>query len=281
MEQTVSATTNGLLTLCDTHCHIHDDDYPLPADEVLINAVGAGVSKLLTMGSCLVSDCQAIVYAKGYDGTSGVTVRVGIGLYPHDVPAGGLTDETMVELTGMIRDNPQLVAGIGEIGLDYYYDTVSRELQIDTLERMIQLAVDCDLSMSFHVRSGQYGDAFADFWSIIRNFPDVKGVLHSFTDNMANLEKALNAGLYVGVNGIFTFNKDAELGKVYDHMPLERIVLETDAPYLAPVPYRGKVNQPAYIRQIAECLAKHYNMEVAEIARITTANAVTVYPALA
>lgn len=266
-------------TLCDTHCHIHDDDYPLPADEVLQSATDSAVRRILTMGSDLASSQQAINYIRKYDGQYDTTVRAGVGVYPQNM--ANLTHQTITELQNLIDDNHSLVAAIGEIGLDYYYDTVPRQQQISALEQLIQLAIDNNLPMSFHVRSGEFGDAFADFWPIINNFSGVRGVLHSFTDSLVNLDKVLRAGLYVGVNGILTFNRDSQLAEVYQAMPLERIVLETDAPYLAPKPYRGKVDQPAYIRPIAEYLADQRNITIDEVAQQTTANAVRIYPALA
>ena len=273
---------DGQLVLCDTHCHIHDDDYALPADAVLSESARLGVHKLITMGSNLASDRQALAFASQHDGVNDVMVRVGVGLYPHEVPVGGISDEMQSELLGMVRNHAKLVAGIGEIGLDYYYDTVPRERQIPALETLLQLAVDNNLPVSLHVRSGKYGDAFADFLPILNNFGGrVRGVLHSFTDNLANLDKVLTAGLYVGVNGILTFNRDEALAGAYQAMPLERIVLETDAPYLAPKPYRGKVNQPGYIRPIAEALATLRGLSLEQVAEVTTANAVQVYSALA
>ena len=269
------------LALCDTHCHIHDNDYPLTAEEVLSGASAASVSRLVTMGSDVASSRQAIKYAQQYSRCHDVIVQAGVGLYPHEVPAENLITNTVGELSSLIKDNTELIAGVGEIGLDYYYDTVPRQWQISTLEQLIQLAIDNNLPMSFHVRSGEWGDAFMDFWAIMRNFPTARGVLHSFTDSMVNLERALTAGLYIGVNGIVTFNKDERLNEVYDNIPLERMVLETDAPYLAPRPYRGKVNQPAYIRQIAEQLADRRGLELVELAELTTRNAIAVYPALA
>ena len=265
--------------LCDTHCHVHDDDYPLPADQVLQFAADSAVHRVVTMGSDLASSRRATEYAKRHDGRYGVAVRVGVGVYPQNTTS--LTHQTIVELQNIIDGDRSLVAAIGEIGLDYYYDTVLRQQQIEALEQLIQLAIDNDLPMSFHVRSGEFGDAFTDFWPIVNNFSGVKGVLHSFTDSLANLDKVLQAGLYVGVNGILTFNRDSQLSEVYRAMPLERIVLETDAPYLAPKPYRGKVDQPAYIRPIAEYLAKQRNLSISEVARQTTANAMQVFPALA
>ena len=135
--------------------------------------------------------------------------------------------------------------------------------------------------MSFHVRSGQFGNAFSDFFAIIGNFPKVTGVLHSFTDSLDNMKHVLDAGLYLGVNGITTFNREPELNAVYEAMPLDRVVLETDAPYLAPTPYRGKVNQPCYIRAIAESLASRRHLPLSDVAEITTANAAKAYPRLA
>lgn len=268
------------LVLCDTHSHIHDDDYPLSADEVLTKAAAAGVTKIVTLASNLRSAGQALQYVAQHDCEQVVTVRACVGVYPHETSGFAMQDLGLMQ--NMLDQHIDQICGIGEIGLDYHSNEVGRQQQIAALEGQIQLAIDNDLPMSFHVRSGDYGDAFADFWAVLDNFGGLaKGVLHSFTDNLANLDKVLNHNLYVGVNGIVTFNKDPELNKVYAQVPLERMVLETDAPYLAPKPYRGKVDQPAYIRPIAEYVAQLRNVSLEELAKITTANALAVYPALA
>jgi TatD DNase family protein len=128
------------------------------------------------------------------------------------------------------------------------------------------------LPVSFHVR-----EAFADFWPILNNFSGIRGVLHSYTDNLTNLEKALGRGLFIGVNGILTFNKEPELNRVFAALPLNSLLLETDAPWLTPKPHRGRINQPAYIRDIAEFYATQRGLDPAELAGITTKNTQTLY----
>lgn len=267
------------VALCDTHCHIHDQDYPVRADELLASAIQNGVSRIITMGSNLSDSRLAVDYANRYDGQSSVTVRAGVGVYPQET--GDISMATIDGLQQLIKTKRDRIGAIGEIGLDYCYDTVPRRQQIRALEMLIQLAVDNHLPASFHVRSGQFGDAFADFWPLLANFSGVTGALHSFTDNLGNMTKVLDAGLYLGVNGIVTFNRDEQLTEVYRAMPLERIVLETDAPYLTPKPFRGQTNQPCHINQIAEHLAQFKSTSLEALAKQTTANAIAVYPGLA
>ena len=155
----------------------------------------------------------------------------------------------------------KLVA-IGEIGLDYHYEPFDREAQIQLFEQQLQLAQDLDLPVSFHIR-----EAFDDFWGVMANFPKVRGVVHSFSDNKKNLRKILEGtDFYVGVNGMATYS-------TLPTPPLERVLLETDAPFLAPVPHRGEQNQPAYVADVAEWLAQKTNRPLSEITEVTTANA--------
>jgi len=136
------------------------------------------------------------------------------------------------------------------------------------LEEQLQLAIDYGLPVSFHVRS-----AFDDFWPIFSNFYGLRGVLHSFTDNQANLEKGLSEGLYIGVNGISTFTKDESQRRLFSTIPLEKMLLETDAPFLTPTPHRGKVNEPAFVRNVAEYHAAQRGVELEHLARVTSTNA--------
>ena len=159
---------------------------------------------------------------------------------------------------------------IGEVGLDYHYEGYDREAQIRLFEEMLQLAVDNNLPVSFHIR-----EAFDDFFPVIENFPSISGVVHSFTDSKKVLRRILNeTEFYVGVNGLATYS-------TLPMPPLECILLETDAPFLAPVPHRGSTNEPAYILDIAKWLAEKTGRDLAEIAEITTANAVRLYDKLA
>ena len=156
--------------------------------------------------------------------------------------------------------------GIGEIGLDYYYTHSPRDAQIRALEEQLQIAIDYDLPVSFHVR-----EAFGDFWPIFDNFTGLRGVVHSFTDTIATMEQVLSRGLFIGVNGIATFAKDKQ--DLYAAIPYKKMLLETDAPYLTPVPHRGKVNGPALLEHVAKHLANLQSINLQELSRATEASA--------
>ena len=159
----------------------------------------------------------------------------------------------------------KLVA-IGEVGLDYHYEGYDRDAQIKLFREMLELARDNDLPVSFHVR-----EAFDDFFEIVKDFPEVRGVVHSFTDSKKVLKRILNeTDYFVGVNGLATYS-------TLPTPPLERIVLETDAPFLTPVPFRGIINECAYIRNIAEWLSEKLGEDFSTIERETTKNAERLY----
>lgn len=255
----------------DTHCHIHSSDYPLGPSEVLTSALDSGVSRIITMG-CDPADSElAVRYALEQGRLEGLILRAGVGIYPHQT--GDFRSSDIDRLQTLIDTSRRVIAAVGEVGLDYCYDTVPPAKQLEALEALIQLSLDNALPLSLHVRSGDYGDAFADFWALFGNFPHgVSGVVHSFTDSQVNLEQVLKHGLSIGVNGIVTFNRDPALTEVYQTVPLDRVVLETDSPYLAPVPYRGKTNQPKYIRQIAERLAEVRGVSLAQLVEVVASN---------
>jgi TatD DNase family protein len=161
---------------------------------------------------------------------------------------------------------PKVVA-IGECGLDYYYGHSPKEKQIEVMKFQIELAMKHDLPVIFHVR-----DAFDDFWPVFDSYTGVRGVLHSFTDSAENLHKAMARDLYIGVNGIATFAKKPEQLAVYREVPLQKLLLETDAPFLTPVPYRGNINEPKRVRTIMEFLAGLRGEDRDVLARATTRN---------
>lgn len=246
--------------LVDTHCHIHEADYPLDIDGVIQRAHDAGVTKMICVGTDVSSSHRAIEFASGHDG-----IYCSIGVHPHEAKDGC---KDLVELVD--QNNPKIVA-IGEIGLDYFHMHSPRDDQIRVLEEQIQLALKHDLPIVFHVR-----DAFDDFWPIFDNFQlqnkPIRGELHSFTDNMKNAEEGLKRGLYIGVNGYSTFVKDEAQQSMFKNLPLDKLLLETDAPYLTPAPFRGKVNEPAYVKEIAEYHANIRDITFDEVATTTTAN---------
>lgn len=246
--------------LVDTHCHIHEAGYPLDLGDVMGRAHHAGVSKLICVGTNEQSSEEAVVFAAQHE-----QCYASVGVHPHD------TKEGYQKIADLVRTQKDIIA-IGEIGLDYFYTHSPRDLQITALETQLQLALDHDLPVIFHVR-----EAFDDFWSIFDNFSGLQGVLHSFTDTHQNLEKGLERGLFIGVNGISTFTKDEEQRKTFDHIPLDKLLLETDAPFLTPTPHRGKVNEPAFVRVIAEYHAQRRHISLEEIAAVTTTNATALF----
>jgi len=241
--------------MIDSHCHIHASEFYVDDREaVYARAVDADV-KMLLIGTSEKDSREAVEFSKTHADTWAV-----IGIHPH------VADKGWADITRILQELHKEVVGIGEIGLDYFYNNSPRAMQITALEAQLQLARDYSLPVSFHVR-----EAFDDFWPILANFPEIKGVLHSFTDSLQTLEVALSKGMYIGVNGISTFAKDKQV--MWDQIPLENMLLETDAPFLTPVPLRGKVNEPAFVRNVAEYHANRRTVELEHLARVTSANA--------
>lgn len=247
--------------LIDTHCHIHEANYPLSADDVLKRAHIADVTRMICVGTSEQSSADAIGFAETHDG-----VYASIGVHPHD------TKDGYAQVVELAKSGSKKLVAIGEIGLDYYYNHSPRDVQIAALESQIQTALDNDLPIIFHVR-----ESFDDFWPIFDNFHGIRGELHSFTDTQANLDKGFERGLYVGVNGISTFTKDTMQQQMYATIPLERMLLETDAPFLTPVPHRGTINEPAFVSDIAVFHAMVRGIQPIEVATATTANASTLF----
>ena len=243
--------------LIDTHCHIHEEDHPLPIQEVLAKARQAEISAMICVGTNAASSRRAVQYAHEY-----APLYAAIGVHPHDSTEG---TQAIAELAAQ---QPAKLVAIGEIGLDYHYTNSPPAAQQRALEEQMQLAVQYSLPVSFHVR-----EAFDDFWPILANFPNVRGVLHSFTDTAQNAERAVARGLYIGVNGISTFTKSRAQQAMFARIPLERLLLETDAPFLTPVPFRGRVNMPSLVREVAQYHATARGIPFEEIAAASTANA--------
>ncbi len=236
--------------LIDSHCHLHDREFfsAMEAENELAHANSRGVEKIVCIGTSHNDSLKAYEFAVNHK-----NVFWTYGVHPES--AG--RDTPPVDLKTIDK---KLVA-IGEVGLDYHYEGYDKEAQVKLLEQMLQLAQDNDLPLSFHVR-----EAFDDFFAVIKNFPAARGVVHSFTDSKKNLHYILEqTPFYIGVNGLATYS-------TLPTPPLERILLETDAPFLAPVPHRGETNTPAFIPDIAMWLAIKLGTTWAEVAEKTTAN---------
>ena len=248
--------------LIDTHCHIHDHEFFSPelAEEVYGRAIAQDVA-MLCVGTSQQDSRRAVEFANSHDKVWAI-----VGVHPHESKDG------VADIGVLLSEGQDKIVGIGEIGLDYYYNHSPRDIQIAALEQQLQWARDYHLPVSFHVR-----EAYDDFWPIVDNFPGIRGVLHSFTDTAAHLDRALDRGLFIGVNGISTFTKDEQQRAMFAAVPVERLLFETDAPFLTPIPKRGTVNEPAFVRYVAAHHAAVRGISPQQITNITTANATALF----
>lgn len=264
------------IELFDTHCHLHElieqltpvydkwqsDGVERDPDQVIADAEAAGVNRLLCIGTTYPDSESAINFVENRE-----NAWASIGIHPHEASVA-LQKGHLDAFRGLVA-RPKVIA-VGECGLDYFYDHSAREDQITLLKAQIELALEHNLPLSFHVR-----EAFDDFWPIFESYQgaNIRGVLHSFTDSVANLERAAKHGLYFGVNGIATFAKNEAQLVTYRTIPQHLLLLETDAPFLTPVPFRGKVCESKHVRVTAEFLADLRGENLEDLAAATTANA--------
>lgn len=248
----------GTMEFVDTHCHIHGEDYELDPDAVISEAEREGVARMICVGTDGQDSRRAVEFVE-----SRKNCWASIGLHPHDAKHS----DRELSLIKTLAGQPKVVA-IGECGLDYFYSHSPKEAQLKSLKWQFELAQEHRLPMIFHVR-----DAFDDFWPVYDGFPETRGVVHSFTATTKQLDEIIARGLYVGLNGIMTFTKDDDQLAAAKAIPLENMVLETDAPFLTPTPQRGKINEPRYVRLVAQFLAELRQEEPPVIAQATTDNA--------
>lgn len=261
--------------LIDSHCHLHDKEFftENEAEQCLKRAKENGVKKIICIGTSHEDSLAAQEFASKHPDvywTYGIHPEAASEISTLEAQLRQMQSLAWHSSAGINESQSDLVqhppVGIGEIGLDYHYAGYDREAQIRLFEEMLQLAVDNDLPVSFHVR-----EAFDDFFPVIENFPLVRGVVHSFTDSKKVLGRLLaKTEFYVGVNGLATYS-------TLPLPPLERILLETDAPFLAPVPYRGDKNEPAHIAAIVNWLASRVSTSIDEVSHITTDNATQLF----
>ncbi len=253
--------------LVDSHCHLDH----LPPDEraeAIARAVRAGVRGMLTICTSLaaVEDVAAIVRADS------AHVAMAVGLHPHRVGEEGVPEEATLRALGERPD----VAGLGETGLDYFYDKGPRDQQKESFRRHIRAAQAAGVPFIVHTR-----DADADTIAILDETAEqgrLSGVLHCFSSGRALAERALELGMHISLSGILTFNNAEEIREIARDVPLDRLLVETDTPFLAPVPKRGKRNEPAYTVHTARRLAEVKGVSEAELAAATTANFAALFP---
>lgn len=264
-----NSTPKYMIHLIDTHCHIHEEDYP-DVEKSIQDGQNAGVVKFICVGTDLQSSRRAVQFAKKYK-KSGAFAAIGI--HPHEATKekidGSLSKETWQELQKLAKE-PEVVA-IGEFGFDFFYhkEQEARANQTKLALKHLQLAKEIGLPIILHIR-----EAFDPFFEVIKDFPQLNGVVHSFSDTPEKLQKVLKLQnkFYIGLNGIMTFSKSPQQLQAAREVPLERLVLETDAPYLTPPPERGKINSIKNTLQIAKFLSELRGEELEHFCQVTTTN---------
>ena len=252
------------MELVDTHCHLQFDKLSDDIDEVMKSARAAGVTRLICVGTSVKDSQGAVEYAAKYD-----NVWAAVGAHPHDGKHFDYkTDPAKLE---NLAAQPK-VAAFGEIGLDFYKDYSPRDEQEKLFRCQLEIGLAAGLPIIFHVR-----DAWTDFWRIMADYNDAKGVVHSFSSGVKQLNVALERGLFIGLNGIMTFTKDHAQLDAARQVPLEQLLLETDAPFLTPYPFRGQVCEPKHTVATAEFLADLRGESIEKISSATTENAVKLF----
>lgn len=248
--------------LIDTHCHLDSSGYQHDLDEIVERALESGVQKMLTLGVSLESSKAAILIANRYP-----CVWAAVGVHPNYVQEAGAGDWEKIE---ELARHPRVVA-IGETGLDKYWDSAPLDLQREYFQKHIRLSRSVRKPFAVHCREAE-SEVLEVLQSAAAEGP-LSGVMHSFCGSRATAEVCLAAGLHISFAGMLTYKKNEELRRTAAAVPNDRLLVETDAPYLAPVPHRGRRNEPAWVRMTAECLAGVLSMPADELAKHTTENA--------
>lgn len=248
------------MKLFDTHAHLDDERFDEDRKQLIEQIQKDGVSLVVNPGADMKSSRAAIKLAEIYD-----FIYAAVGIHPHDVK--DITDEDLIELEAMAK-HPKVVA-IGEIGLDYYYDNSPRELQREYFIRQIELANKLSLPIIIHSR-----DASMETHEILKEYKkDIGCVLHCFSQSLEMAKEYLELGCHLSFAGPLTFKNSNKLKEVARNIPLDKIFIETDSPYLTPQPYRGKRNDPSKVRYVAEELSNLKGISTEKIAEITMDNA--------
>jgi len=261
--------------LVDSHCHLDFTRFDNDRDTVIREATDAGVGCIINPGFDLISCSRAISLAEQHE-----HVYAAVGIHPHQ--AGTVTKKTITELRRMAA-HPKVVA-IGEIGLDYYRDLSPRGEQRQAFDWQLGLACDLNLPVIVHCRSSSEDvmsilERYRGGWPTIGKSPStgVSGVMHSYSGDHEVAERALEWRMYLGISGPVTFSSAKDLRSVVSSLPLELLLVETDAPYLTPHPFRGRRNEPKHVRLVADAVATLQGCEPAHVERETSANALRLF----
>ena len=250
--------------LFDTHAHMDDVAFDQDRAELLASFPEQGLALVMNPGCSLASSRNAAALAEQYD-----YIYAAAGSHP-DV-ADEVNEEVLAEYRKLCTSNPKIKA-IGEIGLDYHYEDIPREIQLKAFRMQMELARELNLPVIVHER-----EAHEDGMKVVTEFPDVTGVFHCYSGSAEMARQLVDLGWYIGFTGVLTFKNARKAVEVASSIPLDRIVIETDCPYMAPEPFRGKRNDPGKIYRMAEKLAEIRGLSVEEIQDITLENGKRLY----
>lgn len=247
----------------DSHAHYDARRFREDQAEVLAAMESAGVHRIMNIGCDLASSHTSIELAEKYD-----FIYAAVGSHPDDAAA---VDEALVDRYRILAQHPK-VRAIGEIGLDYYYEDVPRAKQQEAFRLQLALAKELDMPVIIHQR-----DAYEDCLKIVDEFPGLRGVFHCFSGSVEYAKEVLKRGFYLGFTGVITFKNARKAVEVAEYAPLHRLLLETDCPYMAPEPFRGKRCDSTMLPKMAEKIAELRGLPTAQIAKITRENAMTLF----
>ena len=250
--------------LFDTHAHLDDRAFDADREALLASLPGQGLGLVMNPGCSLESSRNASRLAQEYD-----YIYAAAGSHPD--AADEVNGDVLEEYRKLCKLSPKIKA-IGEIGLDYHYEDIPREIQLKAFRSQMELARELNLPVIVHER-----EAHEDGMAVVRDFPEVTGVFHCYSGSAEMARQLVDRGLYIGFTGVLTFKNARKAVEVASSIPLERIVLETDCPYMAPEPFRGKRNHPGYLYRMAEKLAEIRGLSMEEIQTITEENGKRLY----
>ena len=250
--------------LFDTHAHMNDPVFDTDREQVLLGLKDKGVALVMNPGCSLENSRQAVELARTYD-----FMYAAVGTHPDTADE---VNEAVLDEYRMLCKQCDKVKAIGEIGVDYYYETVPRQIQLQAFRMQMELAREVQLPVIIHERN-----AHDDGMRMVQEFKDVTGVFHCYSGSAEMARQLVKMGWYIGFTGVLTFKNARKAVETAQQIPLERIVLETDCPFMAPEPFRGKRNDPGYLYRMAERLAELRGISVEEVHAITTENAKRLY----
>lgn len=246
----------------DAHCHLEQETYGDQLAEVIARGMAAGLSHFVAVGASRVAEGahEALALCARYP-----NIVAAVGIHPHDAAAA---DDASCQTIAQCLQHPKVVA-LGEVGLDYFYEQSPKDVQKRVFARFIRMARAANKPLMLHIR-----DAHQDAWDLLdaEGLPEAGGMVHCFTAGIEQAEQYLKRGMYLSIPGVVTFKNAGPLREALPHIPLDRMLLETDSPYLAPVPYRGKRNEPGFLPATAQFIAEALDIPLGDLAAQCHAN---------